>query len=192
MIYIVGSLNMDLSIESPYIPAEGETVTGGGFMINPGGKGANQAIACAKLGGKVKMLGAAGQDDFGKTLIESLSSAGVDVSYIKKTKPINPFTPLMSKLLFNLLFSIPSIVISVAIFASFSHLGVLMAILLSVAILLIQYGHIFYSATLDIMNPQNEQYATIGEEISNPNENKSTIMAFVISFAVSSASLETI
>ncbi len=86
MIYIVGSLNMDLSIESPYIPAEGETVTGGGFMINPGGKGANQAIACAKLGGKVKMLGAAGQDDFGKTLIESLSSAGVDVSYIKKTK----------------------------------------------------------------------------------------------------------
>ena len=86
MIYIVGSLNMDLSIESPYIPAEGETVTGGGFMINPGGKGANQAIACAKLGGKVKMLGATGQDDFGKTLIESLSSAGVDVSYIKKTK----------------------------------------------------------------------------------------------------------
>ena len=86
MIYIVGSLNMDLSIESPYIPAEGETVTGGGFMINPGGKGANQAYACAKLGGKVKMLGAAGQDDFGKTLIESLSSAGVDVSYIKKTK----------------------------------------------------------------------------------------------------------
>ena len=56
MIYIVGSLNMDLSIESPYIPAEGETVTGGGFMINPGGKGANQAYACAKLGGKVKML----------------------------------------------------------------------------------------------------------------------------------------
>lgn len=86
MIYIVGSLNMDLSIESPYIPAEGETVTGGGFMINPGGKGANQAYACAKLGGKVKMLGAAGADEFGKTLIESLASAGVDVSYIKKTK----------------------------------------------------------------------------------------------------------
>lgn len=86
MIYIVGSLNMDLSIESPYIPAEGETVAGGGFMINPGGKGANQAYACARLGGKVKMLGAVGQDDFGKTLIESLASAGVDVSYIKRTK----------------------------------------------------------------------------------------------------------
>lgn len=85
MIYIVGSLNIDLSIESPYVPAEGETVIGGGFMINPGGKGANQAYACAKLGGKVKMCGVTGKDDFGKTLIESLASAGVDVSHIKQT-----------------------------------------------------------------------------------------------------------
>lgn len=118
------------------------------------------------------------------SMIATLYSKEGRAGYIKKTKPINPFTPLVSKLLFNLIFSIPSIVISVAIFTSFSHLNVWLGIMLSLAILLIQYGHIFYSATLDIMNPQNEQYATIGEEISNPNENKSTIMAFVISFAV--------
>ena len=45
MIYITGSLNMDMVIESPYIPKEGETVTGGGFITNGGGKGANQAVA---------------------------------------------------------------------------------------------------------------------------------------------------
>lgn len=118
------------------------------------------------------------------SMIATLYSKEGRAGYIKKTKPINPFTPLVSKLLFNLIFSIPSIVISVSIFASFSQLNVWMAIILSLAILLIQYAHIFYSATLDIMNPQNEQYATIGEEISNPNENKSTIMAFVFSFVI--------
>lgn len=118
------------------------------------------------------------------SIIATLYSKEGRAGYIKKTKPINPFTPLISKLLFNLIFSIPSIVISVAVFTSFSHLNVWLGIMLSIAILLIQYGHIFYSATLDIMNPQNEQYATVGEEISNPNENKSTIMAFVLSFAI--------
>ena len=118
------------------------------------------------------------------SMIATLYSKEGRAGYIKKTKPINPFTPLISKLLFNLIFSIPSIVISVAVFTSFSHLNVWLGIMLSIAILLIQYGHIFYSATLDIMNPQNEQYATVGEEISNPNENKSTIMAFVLSFAI--------
>ena len=50
-IFIVGSLNMDLVINSPYMPKAGETITGSNFMTNGGGKGANQATACGKLGG---------------------------------------------------------------------------------------------------------------------------------------------
>lgn len=84
MIYIVGSLNMDLCIEAPYMPKEGETLTGSGFIMNGGGKGANQATAAAKLGGNVAMCGAVGGDLFGETLIKNLSAAGADVSHIKK------------------------------------------------------------------------------------------------------------
>lgn len=84
MIFIVGSLNMDLCIETPYMPKEGETITGSGFMTNGGGKGANQASAAAKLGGNVAMCGAVGCDLFGETLIKNLSAAGADVSHIKK------------------------------------------------------------------------------------------------------------
>lgn len=84
MIFIVGSLNMDLCIETPYMPKEGETITGSGFMMNGGGKGANQAAAAAKLGGNVAMCGAVGCDLFGETLIKNLSAAGADVSHIKK------------------------------------------------------------------------------------------------------------
>lgn len=84
MIYIVGSLNMDLCIESPYMPKAGETISGGGFITNGGGKGANQATAAAKLGGKVKMCGVVGNDLFGETLLSNLSSAGADVSHIRK------------------------------------------------------------------------------------------------------------
>lgn len=84
MIYIVGSLNMDLCIEAPYMPKEGETLMGSGFIMNGGGKGANQATAAAKLGGNVAMCGAVGGDLFGETLIKNLSAAGADVSHIKK------------------------------------------------------------------------------------------------------------
>lgn len=84
MIFIVGSLNMDLCIETPYMPKEGETITGSGFMTNGGGKGANQAAAAAKLGGNVAMCGAVGCDLFGETLIKNLSAAGADMSHIKK------------------------------------------------------------------------------------------------------------
>lgn len=75
---------MDLCIETPYMPKEGETITGSGFMTNGGGKGANQAAAAAKLGGNVAMCGAVGCDLFGETLIKNLSAAGADVSHIKK------------------------------------------------------------------------------------------------------------
>ena len=84
MIYIVGSLNMDLRIESPYMPVAGETITGSNFITNGGGKGANQATAAAKLSGKVKMCGVVGSDAFGETLISNLKTAGADVTHVRK------------------------------------------------------------------------------------------------------------
>lgn len=84
-IYILGSLNMDLVIRSPYMPAAGETIAGSGFTMNPGGKGANQAAACGKLGGDTVMAGCVGEDVFGTQLLDTLRSHGVDVSRVRRT-----------------------------------------------------------------------------------------------------------
>ena len=84
MIIVVGSLNMDLVIQSDRIPRPGETVLGNGFKQIPGGKGANQADAVAKLGGNVAMIGAVGEDSFGQALRENLKKDGVNVSGIYK------------------------------------------------------------------------------------------------------------
>ncbi|MDY4976824.1 MAG: ribokinase [Clostridia bacterium] len=81
-ILIVGSLNMDLVIRTSRLPQLGETITGQGFSVIPGGKGANQAIAVAKLGGDTAMIGAVGEDDYGKAMLRHLSSQGVDCSGI--------------------------------------------------------------------------------------------------------------
>lgn len=85
-IFVLGSINMDLVINSPYMPKAGETVTGSGFMTNPGGKGANQAAACGKMGCCVYMAGCVGDDVFGKNLIDNLKSYNVDCGYIRTVK----------------------------------------------------------------------------------------------------------
>jgi ribokinase len=77
-IVVVGSLNMDLVIRSPRIPRPGETVIGGEFHTVPGGKGANQAVAAARLGAKVSMVGRVGKDAFGDALLENLAEDGID------------------------------------------------------------------------------------------------------------------
>ncbi len=83
-VFILGSLNMDMVINSKQLPEKGETIKGDGFMVNPGGKGANQAVACARLGGNVKMAGCVGTDLFGNDLINGLNEAGIDTSVIRK------------------------------------------------------------------------------------------------------------
>lgn len=88
-IYVLGSLNMDLAIESDKIPVKGETVTGSNFSTCPGGKGLNQAIAAAKLGAKVKMLGCIGQDTFGQQMFDALKKNSVDVAHIKVIKNVS-------------------------------------------------------------------------------------------------------
>jgi ribokinase len=85
-IIIAGSLNMDFVVLVKKLPRPGETVPGRGFQMLPGGKGANQACAVGRLGGGGKMLGRVGDDVFGERLRESLSSAGVAVSGVAKTR----------------------------------------------------------------------------------------------------------
>ena len=85
-IFLLGSLNCDITVRAPYLPESGETLKGSDFMITAGGKGANQAYACAALGGSVKMAGAVGKDAFGDMLLNSLQGVGVDVSYIRRVE----------------------------------------------------------------------------------------------------------
>jgi ribokinase len=79
-IVVVGSLNADLVARLERFPAPGETVTATDFAVHPGGKGANQAYAAARLGGRVAMVGCVGTDAHGDRLAEGLRDAGVDVS----------------------------------------------------------------------------------------------------------------
>ena len=82
-IVVIGSINMDLVTQTNTIPKVGETVLGIDFITVPGGKGANQAVAAAKLGGDVTILGCVGNDAFGSELTQHLQKQGVDTSYIQ-------------------------------------------------------------------------------------------------------------
>lgn len=82
-ILVIGSLNMDLVMEVEKIPKLGETVFGKNFKTVHGGKGANQALAAAKLGANVKMIGAVGKDVFGESLKNNLKNNSVDVSKVE-------------------------------------------------------------------------------------------------------------
>lgn len=68
MITVIGSLNMDIIIQMAHFPQQGETILGDQFQTSPGGKGANQAVAAARLGSEVTMIGCVGNDSFGETL----------------------------------------------------------------------------------------------------------------------------
>lgn len=78
-ILVVGSINMDLAVRCPHIPAPGETILGSSLMESPGGKGANQAAAAGRLGGRVAMIGCLGSDAYGQALRRALRDAGVAV-----------------------------------------------------------------------------------------------------------------
>ena len=80
---VVGSLNLDLVIRVAELPGPGETVSGGDLFRNPGGKGANQAVAAARLGRRVAMVGCVGDDQAGHELLASLEAAGVDGSRVR-------------------------------------------------------------------------------------------------------------
>jgi len=76
-IVVVGSINLDLVVRVPTLPRPGETVAGGTFAQVPGGKGANQAVACARLGAEVTLIGAVGRDAVAEEALSGLREAGV-------------------------------------------------------------------------------------------------------------------
>jgi ribokinase len=79
---VVGSINMDLVTRVTNFPEPGETIIGGDLKTIPGGKGANQAVAAARLGAEVSMVGRVGDDVFASQLKENLTGAGVDLTYV--------------------------------------------------------------------------------------------------------------
>ncbi len=82
-ILVIGSLNADLVTRAPRFPSPGETISGEDLSVIPGGKGANQAVAAARQGAQVAMLGRVGSDSFGPVLIRNLQQNGVDTSHIQ-------------------------------------------------------------------------------------------------------------
>lgn len=83
-IIVIGSSNTDMVIKTQKLPAPGETILGGTFLMNPGGKGANQAVAAARLGGKVTFITKRGNDLFGNQAVGLLMREGIDTQYIIK------------------------------------------------------------------------------------------------------------
>ena len=81
-IIVIGSSNTDMVIRCSRLPRPGETVLGGSFMMNHGGKGANQAVAAAKLGGDTVFIGKVGDDVFGHQTVEMLTSLGIDTRFL--------------------------------------------------------------------------------------------------------------
>lgn len=81
-VVVFGSINMDLVVRTPRLPAPAETITGHEFFTAPGGKGANQAVAAARLGVPTYMVGRVGGDAFGQELRQNLAGAGADVSAV--------------------------------------------------------------------------------------------------------------
>jgi len=80
---VLGSLNMDISVTVPRLPGPGATVLGSAARFTPGGKGANQAVAAARLGADVRMVGCVGDDDFGRQLLAALRAEGIDTSAVR-------------------------------------------------------------------------------------------------------------
>lgn len=83
-ILVVGSLNADLVVRAPRFPQPGETISGEDLHVIPGGKGANQAVAAARLGAKVSMLGRVGKDNFGNFLLDNLKQNKVDSILVQR------------------------------------------------------------------------------------------------------------
>ena len=80
---VLGSLNMDISVTVPRLPEPGATVLGSAARFTPGGKGANQAVAAARLGASVRMAGCVGDDDFGRQLLAALGEEQVDTGGVR-------------------------------------------------------------------------------------------------------------
>ena len=83
-VLLIGSINMDLVVEADSFPRQGETLFGRRFATYPGGKGANQAVAAARLGAEVSLIACVGQDAFGTELLAGLQAEGIDTRWVQQ------------------------------------------------------------------------------------------------------------
>jgi len=94
-ILVIGSANMDMVVRSATFPLPGQTVFGTDFCAFPGGKGANQAVGVARLGGRCRFLGRVGDDDFGRSLKQSIAAEGVNVDNLMLTEGTSTGTAII-------------------------------------------------------------------------------------------------
>lgn len=85
-IFVLGSLNMDITVVVQSLPSRGETTLAAEFRMMPGGKGANQAVAAARCGANVKMVGRVGEDQYGEALLSNMLASGVDTSHVVRDR----------------------------------------------------------------------------------------------------------
>jgi ribokinase len=96
LVTVLGSLNMDISVTVPWLPRPGATVLGSAARFTPGGKGANQAVAAARLGADVRMVGCVGDDDFGRQLLAALRAEGVDADAVRTVPEVRTGLAMIS------------------------------------------------------------------------------------------------
>lgn len=87
-VVVIGSVNMDLVVRAPHVPRPGETVLGHDFSTIPGGKGANQAVAAARLGADCRFVSRVGDDAFGQRLLASMKAVGVNCDHVSVTEAV--------------------------------------------------------------------------------------------------------
>lgn len=121
--------------------------------------------------------------------IASIYSREGSASYLIKTRPSEYRKSLIAKLVPSVVIMSLSILISVGVFRIFSKLSIFNTVLLGLSAVFIYLLHLFWSAEMDVMNPQSAQYATTGSHVSNPNETKSSIAMFFLAFLFFAISL---
>src|SRR6185312_13582852 len=95
-VFVAGSINMDVVARAERHPRVGETVAGKDVLYFPGGKGANQAVAAAKLGARTALIGRLGKDAFGAELRAFLTGQGVDISLVRETAGVHTGTAIIT------------------------------------------------------------------------------------------------
>ena len=121
--------------------------------------------------------------------IASIYSRDGSTAYLNKVQPSSYGPLLFSKLVANLLIALIGLIVTIIVYSNYCPLNTVEFIMYAVCIYAIYVSHLFWSAELDVMNPQYKQYATFNEQANNPNENMSGVIALILSFFIFGSTL---